>query len=101
MDQAEFYLSGFHLFIKLDGEPYYMSVFPAMRPNFPTGIKPSGGYEVYCVHPQYCSCFYVEQDENCKWFCEIKPPSIRNAPVRFIGLQIVGALQVKIQPFTF
>ena len=89
MDLAEFYLDKHNLITELDGETYYMCIFPEMLPCFPTGVKPTGGYGVYCVHPQYGSCYFsISQDEECSWLCEHRPPFIKKELVAWIGEQI-------------
>ena len=86
MDYAEFYLGKYNLTTELDGEAYYICVFPEMLPCFPVGIKPSGGYGIYCVHPQYGSCYFaINQDEECQWVCEARPPWIKEKLVEWIG----------------
>ncbi|MBE7171957.1 MAG: hypothetical protein INR73_15325 [Williamsia sp.] len=84
-----FFYGSFNLTFHEGTETGYLAVHPEMYPANP-GIRPSGNYFIYCIHPERGSCtFVVKQDENCKWFSEKKLLFISDAFVEWIGEQIV------------
>lgn len=53
------------------------------------GIKPTGRYFIYCVHPERGSgSFILEQDMNTIWVSERHPPFIEPGLIPWIGQQI-------------
>lgn len=90
MEGVDFSYGSFNISFKQAGEPWYMAVHPEMCPA-QQGIKPSGRYFVYCIHPMAGSMtFIVEQDEECKWICQGKPQYISDLFVEWVGKQIEG-----------
>ncbi|MEO6001481.1 MAG: hypothetical protein ABIN89_31805 [Chitinophagaceae bacterium] len=53
------------------------------------GIKPTGRYFIYCVHPERGSCsFILARNENNVWFSERHPAFIDPELITWIGGQI-------------
>jgi hypothetical protein len=53
------------------------------------GIRPTGRYFIYCVHPERGSgSFILEQDMNTIWVSERHPPFIEPGLIPWIGQQI-------------
>ena len=83
-----FFYGSFNLTFHEGNETGYLAVLPEMYPA-KVGIKPSGNYFIYCIHPERDSCtFLVEQDSECKSFSERKPLFIADAFIEWIGSQI-------------
>jgi hypothetical protein len=66
----------------------YINVNPELSPE-PSDVSPTGRYHVFYAHPERGSCtFVVEQDENCTWVSEHKPPFVTGEFVEWIGDRI-------------
>ena len=73
MNEADFFLNKYDLVWGNGDNKIHFSVYTEMNPAFRLGIKPSGNYFIYCVHPNNGSfSMTIGQNQVCKWICENK-----------------------------
>lgn len=86
MDQPNY--GSFTTYFEIEGENAFLAIHPEMKPTI-VGIKLSGRYFIYCIHPKRGSCtFVLQQDEHGTWYSTDLAPFIDESLVAALGRQI-------------